>query len=673
MRRRLAIAVCGALAATLAIVAADRIFPPDLSRYRAQSLEVLDAGGETLNVSLAPDGMWRLPASPGAVDPRYLKMLIATEDRRFWRHPGVDPLALGRAAWQLVTRGHIVSGGSTLTMQVARLLTPHRHDVAGKLFDIARALQLEAHYDKHRILAIYLTLAPFGGNIEGVRAASLIYFGHEPAALTDSEAALLVALPRSPTRLRPDRHFARAAAAAQRVLRRFAPSAPAQPLAAVTRHALPALAPHFAEHLREMPLSGPVRTTLDAPLQRSVEELLHRERRWLGDEAGIAALVVRNADRAVLAYVGGVDYFGPVGMVDMVRARRSPGSTLKPFIYGLAFDDALITPDTLIDDAPIRLGDYAPRNFDREFHGSVSAREALQQSYNLPAVELLNAIGPERFAAALRQAGARIELPGGAVKASLPIALGGVGISLEDLATLYAGLADQGMVAPLRYFPSDPERAGSPFATGEAADEIGEILRGAPLPDGIAPSRPRPVAYKTGTSYGFRDAWSVGYSPAYTVAVWVGRIEGSPRPGSFGRNTAAPLLFKLFDLLPLEDDAVPWPRSASVEAMAPLSPSLRRFAPGRPMLAAIEASTPRIVFPPAGAVLDYRARDGAATPIALEAAGGTPPYRWAVNGAPLPPPPLGTMPSWLPDGAGFARISLTDGDDRTASETVRLR
>ncbi len=652
--------VAALAAATL--LALDRAVPPDLSRYRAQSLEIEDRSGETLHIATTQDGMWRLASTPDEVSPHYLDLLLATEDHRFWRHPGVDPLALARAAWQLARSGHVVSGGSTLTMQVARLLAPHRHDVAGKLLDIVRALQLEAHYSKREILAMYLTLAPFGGNIEGVRAASLAYFAHEPARLTDGEAALLVALPQRPTTLRPDRHPERAAHAEQRIMARHNLEPSAEP--APERHALAALAPHLAQRLASAGAVGRVRTTLDAGVQRALEELARREQPWLGGAADLAVLVVRNADRSVLGYLGGVDYFAAGGMVDMVRARRSPGSSLKPFIYGLAFDDGLIRADTLIEDVPLRIGDYAPRNFDRVFHGTVTAREALQQSYNLPAVALLQGVGPRRFAAALRQAGARIALPRGTAAPGLPIALGGLGISLEDLAALYVALADRGAAAKLRFLEAAPAPRGVPLMTEEAAAEIGEVLRGVPPPDGIAPARPRGIAYKTGTSYGFRDAWAIGFSPEFTVAVWVGRVEGSPRPGAVGRNTAAPLLFKTFDLLPVEPDWTSPPHRFAA-SRSRLAPALRRFA-GSP-------STLEIVFPPPGARLDAAPGDTPAPPIALEAAGGVPPYRWAVNGMPLPPPPIGQTLSWHPDGPGFARIAVTDRNEHTVSEEIRLQ
>jgi penicillin-binding protein 1C len=543
---------------------------------------------------------------------------------------------------------------------VARLLMPHPHTLAGKLVEIARAVQLEAHHGKRDILAMYLTLAPFGGNIEGIRAASLSYFEHEPIRLSDAEAALLVALPQSPTRLRPDRHPDRAAAAQRRILTRAGRNPDAIVSAPAARHRLPVLAPHLATRLAGRP--GPVATTLEAPLQTAVEALAEREKRWFAGRADLAALVIRNADRAVLAYLGGAGYFGPGGMVDMVRARRSPGSALKPFIYGLALDDAVIVPETLIDDAPLRIGDYAPQNFDRDFHGVVTAREALQQSYNLPAVAILDRIGAVRFAGALAQAGARIALPRGAAVPGLPIALGGLAISLEDLAQLYVALADGGEAGPLRLSSSDPAGSTTALMTRAAAREIGGILRDTPRPDGVSSARPRAIAYKTGTSsYGFRDAWAVGYTQRYTAAVWVGRIEGSPRPGAFGINTAAPMLFRIVDLLP--EEPAP-PQSLNPRREQRLAPLLRRFSP--------ESAGPRIIYPPPGVTLDIMPAGDAAVPIALEASGGKPPYRWIINGIPLPSPPIGAVMSWTPDGPGFARISVTDADNQGASEELRL-
>ncbi len=656
------------LTAVIGVVTANRAFPPDLSRLRDMSLAVQARDGAVLDVLTSRDGYWRLPAALPDVDPRFVTLLLATEDKRFWRHHGVDPLAMARAAWQLATRGHVVSGGSTITMQVARLLSPHPHDLAGKLFDMARALQLEARFSKPQILAMYLTLAPYGGNIEGIRAASLIYFQKQPARLTEAEAALLVALPRSPARLRPDRHPAAALRAARRVLLLAGLPAdfPATDLPPLARHALPAVAPHLAQRLRGMGLAGMVRTTLDENVQGALLALARRERPWLGADADVAALVVDNRRRTVLGYLGGTDYLGPHGMVDMVRARRSPGSALKPFIYGMALDDGLIVPDTLIEDAPMDARGYAPRDFDQSFHGLVTVREALQQSYNLPAVALLRAVGPARLVAALRAAGAVLVLPGGAAP-SLPVALGGLGISMQDLAMLYTGLADRGTAAPLALLDGGAAARPVPEMTALAAAEIGDMLRGAPLPDGVAADATRPVAYKTGTSYGFRDAWAAGYSGDYTVVVWVGRVDGTPRPGAYGRAAAAPLLYKIFNLLPADRDA---PATAPAPAMADLSPSLKIF--GLPAAARLTdgGGGPKILFPPDDATLQVSGEDA---PVSLEAAGGTPPYRWLVNGSPLPAPPVGFSMSWQPTGPGFAHISVIDRNEQAASEDVQLR
>ena len=315
---------------------------------------------------------------------------------------------------------------------------------------------------------------------------------------------------------------------------------------------LPVRAAHLGDSLRPGANGRQVRTMLGSSLQSEIEALAARESRFLKDHANIAVLVVANADRSVLAYVGGADYFGPIGMVDVTRALRSPGSTLKPFIYGLAFDEGLLVPATIVEDRPVRFGDYAPRDFDGEFRGPVTASEALRQSYNSPAVQILSELGVGKFAAKLRHAGVRLGFRRGADDSGLSLALGGVGITLRDLAMLYSGLANDGRVAPLRLLANSP--VGKPFAlmTARSAQEIRRILVGVGAPDGIPALRPRAIAYKTGTSYGFRDALAVGFSGNYTVAVWVGRTEGTPRPGAFGRNTAAPILFQIFDLLPPE-------------------------------------------------------------------------------------------------------------------------
>jgi penicillin-binding protein 1C len=630
-----------------AALAFDRACPLDLSRARTLSPELQDVSGRVLNLRPAADGAVRLATGPDDVGPDVIKLLLAREDRRFWALPGVDPLALIRAAAQLVRYGRIVSGGSTIAMQVARLLEPHPRSIRGKLHDLVRAIQLEAHLGKPEILRLYLTLAPMGGNIEGVRAASLLYFGHEPAALTCSQAALLVGVLQSPSRRRPDRHPDAAWTAAARVLAVAEDTAPIVPTP-IERPALPSAARYLAQNR-----TGVSRTTLDGDLQAGIEALAAREVGWLGADVDVAAMVVRNSDRAVLAYLGGARFWARDGQVDMVRARRSPGSALKPFIYAMAFEQGLATTETILDDRALRLADYAPRDFDRIEHGAVTAAQALRHSLNRPAVRLLAQVGAARFAARLRGAGARLRLPvGGAPSAAL--ALGGAGISLADLTALYADLADGGVVRAPHLDAGPTAAVSGPLVSAHAAALVADILRGQPPPPGIAADPDHPIAYKTGTSYGFRDAWAAGFTPRFTVVVWTGRRDNAPLPGATGRDVAAPLLFRIFALLPREAPAQR-PLDAAA-ARRPLAPRLSEMSP-QPGL--------RMLFPPNDAALAFDPQ----TPIDLRAAGGTPPYRWTVDGIPLPAA-AGAL--WKPDAPGFSHLSVTDCAGRVASADVKL-
>ena len=401
--RRWRIGFYGALVLMLGISVwmLDRLSPPSLARAQRTSPLVLDRQERILRGFTVDAGFWRLPARPEDVDPLYLRMLLAYEDQRFDQHPGIDPLATARALGQWLRHGRVVSGASTLTMQAARLLEPHARDLSGKLGEMLRALQLEWHYSKDEILSLYLTLAPYGGNLEGIRAASLAWLGKEPRHLTAAEAALLVVLPQAPSRLRPDRAPERARAARDKVLVRMEQlgilsaqqvAEARQDAIPTQRQPLPALVPHLAERVRAArPQATLLHTFIDRDLQRTLETLARQHQSSLDAHGSIAILVVANATRQVLAYVGASDFFDPrrAGQIDMVQAIRSPGSTLKPLVYGLGFDDLLIHPDTLIDDVPTRFGDYSPSNFRNTYAGQVSVREALQQSLNIPAVAVL--------------------------------------------------------------------------------------------------------------------------------------------------------------------------------------------------------------------------------------------------------------------------------------------
>ena len=622
----------------LALLAAglDRAFPPDLSRLRAVGTEVVDRQGRTVALLPAPGGVWRFATSADDVSPAFLDLLIATEDRQFWHHPGVNPVALARALLQDFRAGRVVSGGSTLTMQAARLLEPRPRTVRSKLIEIARALQLEAHFSKREILGIWLTLAPYGGNLEGVRAGSLAWFGTSPRLLEPAQAALLVAIPRRPEALRPDRHADRARALRDRILLANGIADPPDVPTARTR--LPRHAPQ-----QVVPFAGPVRvaTTLDLSLQAAVEHLAAERIADLPDRASLALLIADAPSREIRAIVsGGGPGEGRGGFLDLTRAVRSPGSALKPFIYALAFQDGLAAPETVLDDTPRRFGHYAPEDFDRSFAGEVTAAEALRRSLNLPAVALLDRVGPMRFAATLQAAGVKLRLPPGA-DPSLPLALGGAGITLRQAAGLYAALATDGSAAPLVLRAEDKQPARA-FLDPRAVAAVAGVLT-QPFPDTLRNG----VAWKTGTSWGGRDAWALGFDTHHVAAVWIGRPDGTPLPGATGRSLAVPLLARLFDLLP------PAPR--------PVPPPLRREA------TTAQADALRLLFPPPDAVLSGDGR------VVLRAMGGRRPLTFLVDGAPLPADPARREAAWTPPAPGFYRVTVLDAEGSAARAAVRVQ
>jgi penicillin-binding protein 1C len=689
---RLIAAGFAALGVIGALAAADRANPPDLARLRMLSPEVVDRHGVLLRPFLSKDGYWRLRTRVRDVSPRYLALLKAYEDQRFDSHWGVDPFAIVRAAVQFVRAGHVVSGASTLTMQTARLLEPRPRGLTTKIFQMLRALQLEERYSKDEILSFYLTLAPFGGNLEGVRAASLAYFGKEPSALDLSEASLLVALPQSPARLRPDRHALAAKAGRAKVLTRMVadgvvPQSDAE-LAmregiASLRLPMPLAAPHLAERLAHARrIGGNIVTTLDAPLQGAVERMAARERNYLDDGGSLAIVVVENATRNVLAYVGGTDYWGRSGQIDLAARPRSPGSALKPFIYGLAFDDLILHPATMMEDAPMNFGDYAPRDFEGAFQGAVTARDALRLSLNVPAVTVLDRIGPLRFSLALSNAGARLAYPAHDTAPSLPIALGGLGIDLADITMLYAGIADGGTARALRVLKGVPEGAPHRLFGPVAAYYLRDILLGVSLPEGWAMgqglARAHAVAFKTGTSYGFRDAWSVGFSNDYTVGIWVGRADGAPSAGRIGREAAAPILLRTFELLPPDRRPLPSPPAGALMAVSTddLPPALRVFSresEAAPAPKETHIPPPSIAFPPNGATVPLPAPDAKDRTILFKAEGGREPLTWLVNGQLLGSFDRFQPVLYAPQGEGFARVTVVDTQGRSDVANIRFK
>lgn len=688
-RALLGFAVAAALtgAAGLGLERLDRAYPPPIPGPEAVSTVVLDANGALLRAFPLNDGRWRLPVALADVDPRFTAMLIAYEDRRFREHAGVDWRALARAGWQLVSTGGIVSGGSTLTMQVARLLDGgDTRSLTGKLRQIARAVQLERRLSKEEILALYLTLAPYGGNLEGVRAASLSYFGKEPKTLTTAEAALLVAIPQSPETRRPDRSPDAAKAARDRVLaraERYAalPAAEAERAAteavARTRLALPALAAHLAQDaVNRDPGNRRISLTLDRGVQEALEAAA-RDQALILERGQSVALVLADAlTGKVLGQVGSPGLFDKAhaGDIDMATASRSPGSALKPLIYGLAFEQGLVLPETIIEDRPASFRGYRPTNFDMTYQGDVSVRTALQLSLNVPAIRLLDAVGPQAFASRLAVAGVEAKLPPGEPP-GLPMGLGGVGVTLRDLVQLYTVFPNGGRVATLgdgrkgTAAPFGPMREVLPAA---AAWQVTDILAGVAPPDGALRSG---IAYKTGTSFGYRDSWAIGFDGRYVLGVWTGRPDGAPSPGMTGRLAAAPVLFDAFQRLPFKREPLPRsPSGVTRLSAADLPVSLKRFTAPAAMVTvrAQREAAPSIVYPPDGARVDLGFATGERSDLVLKIEGGRAPFRWLANGRPLDARTYGRQTHWSADGAGFSTLTVIDATGRSASVRVFL-
>lgn len=564
-RRRI---VAGVLLLLVALWLLDRLFPPPLPSGN-DGFIVLARDGSPLRAWPGSDGAWRYPVTPAEVSQRYIDALLGYEDRWFRWHPGVNPASLARAAWQWATTGRIVSGGSTLTMQVARILEPVPRTPRGKLRQIVRALQLEWRLSKDDILTLYLNHAPMGGIVEGVEMASRAYLGKPSRDLSHAEAALLATLPRAPSRLRPDRAPQAAQIARDRVLARLerfdiwssdvVADARIEPVIAQKLQGA-WLAPLAAERLRSRARKAGaagltrVASTLDRELQATVERLLADRASVLPPRVSIAALVVDAATLEVRAYAGSADFSDNArgAHVDMVRGVRSPGSALKPFLYAMALDDGLIHSESLLIDAPQAFGGYQPGNFQADFSGPVSVSEALQRSLNVPAVDLLDQIGPARFAARLAQAGIKPRIATGE-QPNLSLILGGAGVTLEELVGGYRALAADGLAGKPRLTPEAPVEETRLMSEG-AAWIVRDILEGGGHPDRpfIEGGGAAPLAWKTGTSFGFRDAWAVGVSGRYALGVWLGRPDGTPNPGFFGANVAAPLLKDIAAALPRE-------------------------------------------------------------------------------------------------------------------------
>lgn len=668
-----------ALFIALAFEIAVRSAPlPEPGRFLSQSVAVADRDGQLLWAFLSPDERWRWITTPADLTDDHRAMLIAYEDRRFHAHNGVDLLALSRAAYQTVRHGRIVSGGSTITMQTVRLLAPKPRTLSAKVEEIFAALRLERHLSKDDILTIYLTTTGFGGNIEGVRAAALGYFDKYPWQLTKEEAALLVALPQSPETRRPDRFPGAARRARDRVLARVGERAPARPPSVANAPFRPPrftrAAPHLAAKAAAIAAAPLVATRLDGQLQRKVARVARRAAQAWPAPVSVAVVVLENRDGSVAAYVGGSQFADPerAGHVDLAAAPRSPGSAMKPFIYGMAFERLIVHPDTVFSDEPVRFGGYQPENFDGAYAGDLTIRSALARSINTAAVALLDAVGTDTFLARLRAVGVPLATPKGDSEAGLAVALGGGGISLFDLTRLYAAMAGDGRVFSPRLLATDRPSVEGRLMPANVARGLADILADVGAPPGFAQMRSRDggrrVAYKTGTSYGFRDAWAVGFDQTYTVGVWIGRPDGRPHLGSYGATTAAPVMMRVFSALPRPVGDVASRRTAlgPLESPRQLPPRLRRFV----SRGQIDVSGPvQIAYPPDKSVLG--SPGDAADTVALEARGGRPPYRWFIDGEPLAATDAGAA-RWHPDGIGQFDVRVMDAAGGTARVSIWL-
>lgn len=565
-----------ALGLSVAVLFLDRLFPPPLAALdRPAARLVLDREGEPLRFLIAADQRWRLPLTLDEVPEEFIRALLASEDQRFWRHAGVDPLALARAVVTNLRAGEVVSGASTLPMQLARMAEPRRRNLLAKALEALRALQISARWSKRRQLETYLNLAPYGGNVEGLRAAAWFYFGKAPEGLSLAESALLIALPRSPTAYDPVRSPQTARRARDLVLgrmgergvfpRALVEEALAQPLPR-ERRAAPFLAPHFSLFAAaQLPAERRLRTTLDRGLQTVAERTLKSRMGELRARgiANAAAVVIELPSRAVRAWVGSADFFEPgaFGQVDGVVAERSPGSTLKPLLYALAFDQGKIVPDSYLLDVPTDFAGYVAENYDGTYRGRVTAARALVLSLNSPAVRLLSTLGLPPFLSLLQRGGLST-LDRGPGHYGLPLILGAGEVRLLDLTNLYATLAEGGEHRPFRILepaaaapPAPADRLLSARAVELVTRALVELER-PDLPASWDLARQVPtVAWKTGTSYGHRDAWAVGFSGRFAIGVWVGNFDGRPVLGISGAEHAGPLLFDLFRSL--GDDSRP--------------------------------------------------------------------------------------------------------------------
>jgi penicillin-binding protein 1C len=545
------------------------IIPPQTPLFQVDySTTVLDENGKPLRYFLNNQDQWLLPPDTSNIPEKLKQSVIQFEDEAFHSHPGINPLAVIKALYRNITRGEIISGASTITMQVARMRNPKSRTYFNKMLEMLDALKLEIHYSKEEILRLYLQHAPYGSNIMGYKAASLKYFGKNPDQLTWSEAATLAVLPNAPGLIFPTRSDPLLAKKRDLLLKKLYDNAliPDQTYRLALLEPIPDQfltfsqdAPHLTQSLKlAHPTQDIIRTTLNKQTQQKVQVATRKHQEQL-NRFGIentAVLVADTRTGAIKAYMGSADYFDKKaqGMVDGVQSARSSGSVLKPFLYALSMDDGLIVPQSYIRDLPTYFDGFAPNNASETFQGVATAKEALVNSLNVAAVRLLNAYGVFQFYNFLKEAGVS-SLFRSADEYGLPLILGGAEVTVWDMTTLYRGLANKGFFVPLHILQADSlqESKGIKLISEGAAHLTLEMLKDLKRPGNEFYwqnfSGQQSIAWKTGTSFGHKDAWAIGVTPEYTIAVWAGNFDGSTNKNLGGAVSAGPLMFDLFQVL----------------------------------------------------------------------------------------------------------------------------
>ncbi len=536
--------------------------PPDYSTV------ITDNKGEVINAFLTRDEKWRMKTELNEISPLLRKTIVAKEDKYFYAHPGVNPLAIGRAFFKNLIRMKRTSGASTISMQVARAMEPRKRNIWNKAIDAFRALQLELKYSKDEILQLYLNLVPYGGNIEGVKSASQLYFRKNPDHLSLAEITALSIIPNRPSSLVIGKNNDRIIEERNKWLRQFAKEkiftekeiedALAEPLTA-TRGTVPHYIPHLAYKLKKQRTS--LQTTIDLNMQLKTEKLVEdyvRVQR-LRNIKNAAVIIINNNTHQVITYAGSSSFLDTTdgGQVDGITAIRQPGSTLKPLLYGMCFDEGLLTPKTIVNDVPVNYEGYAPENYDEKFNGYVSVEYALEHSLNIPAVKSLQQLGYEKLVQKLALCNFR-QVQKDRNKLGLSLILGGCGTTLEELTGLFSSFANDGVYVPPSYTPADSAQKKIRLISPAACYMLNEILSKINRPDfpinWQATEHMPKIAWKTGTSYGRKDAWSIGYNKSYTVGVWAGNFSGAGVPDLSGANIATPLLFKIFNTIDYDSD-----------------------------------------------------------------------------------------------------------------------